>query len=60
MQDRYQALILPVATSGIHKHRLLLRLQGLYPEQYQYYKSARVKKPNLPQVMCCRTRPNVI
>ncbi len=40
MQDRYQALILPVTTSGIHKHRLLLRLQGLYPEQYQYYKQA--------------------
>lgn len=40
LQDRYQALILPVATSGIHKHRLLLRLQGLYPEQYQFYKRA--------------------
>ncbi|MFW2177905.1 MULTISPECIES: hypothetical protein [unclassified Moraxella] len=37
-QDRYQALIMPVPVSGIFRHRLLLRFQSLYPEQYAQYK----------------------
>lgn len=39
-QDRYQALIVPVPTSGIFRHRSLLRFQWLYREHYQLYRQA--------------------
>lgn len=56
-QDRYQALILPVAVSGIHKHRLLLRLQSLYPDQYRFYKNACEKSEfNVGEVLLYKTQ----
>ncbi len=39
-QDRYQGLILPVATSGIHRHRLLLKAQTLFPDHHSNYQEA--------------------
>lgn len=39
-QDRYQALMLPVTASGIHRHRLLLKMQGLFPDHHTAYKNA--------------------
>ncbi|ELA09615.1 hypothetical protein MOMA_04395 [Moraxella macacae 0408225] len=40
LHDRYQALILPIPVSGVFRHRLLLRVQTLYPKFYQTYRQA--------------------
>jgi hypothetical protein len=37
-QDRYQALLLPVPTSGTFRQRHLLQVQKLYPAFYAQYK----------------------
>lgn len=39
-QDRYQALILPVPTSGVLRHRALLKSQALYPSHASRYRTA--------------------
>lgn len=60
-QDRYQALIVPVPTSGIFRHRILLRLRSLYREHYQYYQQACERSElNLGDILSYQTQRDLV